>query len=133
MEKKKSVYHQMIRFPANLVRPIRDYLVGEEKRLKDQKKRLDSEDPFKVADRENDNAAVDTEVAELIGHERVTTIKTELVDKSLINIRKALTRIKLGRYGVCGNCGKMIDTDRLAIYPTAEFCVDCERKAEKKK
>ena len=120
----------VIKFPAKLLKPVANYLLGEEKRLKQQKKRLDKEDPFKRSDREMDNAAVDTEVAELIGHERVSVIKME-VDKALINIRKALTRIKVGRYGVCANCGRMIDTDRLAINPTAEFCVSCEKVKEK--
>src|SRR3989338_6099980 len=94
----------VIKFPAKLLKPVANYLLGEEKRLKQRKKRLDKEDPFKRSDREMDNAAVDTEVAELIGHERVSVIKME-VDKALINIRKALTRIKVGRYGTCVNCG----------------------------
>ncbi len=120
----------VIKFPAKLLEPVASYLLGEEKRLRQQKKRLEKEDPFKMTDREMDNAAVDTEVAELIGHERVSIIRVE-VDKALINIRKALTRIKVGRYGVCANCGRMIDTDRLAINPTAEFCVSCEKLKEK--
>lgn len=130
--KRKAVYEKMIRFPAAVLRPVREYLLGEEKRLKAQKKRLDREDPFLEPGRDSDNAAVDTEVAELVGHERVFAIKGE-IDKGLINIRKALTAIKLGRYGICGNCGRMIDTDRLAINPTAEFCVNCERDKEKKR
>lgn len=128
---KKSVVHQVINFPAAVLKPIRDYLVNEQKRLIDRKKRLKAEDPFSDEDRANDNASVDTDVAELTGHERISAIKTE-VDKTLINVRKALTRIKLGKYGICNNCGKMIDTDRLAINPTAEYCVTCERSKEKK-
>ncbi|NCP47083.1 hypothetical protein COT86_04250 [Candidatus Collierbacteria bacterium CG10_big_fil_rev_8_21_14_0_10_43_36] len=54
------------------------------------------------------------------------------VSRSIIAIRKTLTRIKLGKYGICANCGKMIDTDRLAVNPTAEYCVSCETKKEKK-
>lgn len=132
MAEKKSVYQQVIKFPAVVLRPIYDYLTSEERRLKAQKKRLNQEDPFKDGNREFDNAAVDSEVAELVGHERVSAIRVE-VDKTLINIRKALSRIKLGKYGVCTNCGKMIDTDRLAINPAAEFCVSCERSEEKKR
>jgi len=67
-----------------------------------------------------------------MGHERVQAIKLE-VDKGLINIRKALTRIKVGSYGTCARCGKLIDTDRLAINPTAEYCVECEKKMESAK
>src|SRR5690606_25537837 len=102
------------------------------KRLKRQKKSLTKEDPFSDTDRVDNNAAVDTEVAEQMGHERVQAIKLE-VDKGLINIRKALTRIKVGSYGTCARCGKLIDTDRLAINPTAEYCVECEKKMESAK
>jgi len=48
-------------------------------------------------------------------------------------VRKTLTRIKLGRYGICEECHKMIDTDRLAIDLTAEYCVKCAVKKENSK
>ncbi len=114
---------------SSVLTPIKEYLLREQKQLKERRKRLDSEDPFKVPGRDDDNAAVDTDVAEQVGHERVMAIKSE-INKNLIRVRKALTSIKLGRYGICARCGKMIDTNRLAINPTAEFCMACERKAE---
>jgi RNA polymerase-binding transcription factor DksA len=128
----KNKVSEMFKFPAAVLKPIRDYLKSEEKRLKDKKVRLKKEDPFSDPDRVDDNAASDTDVNEQVGHERVQAIKLE-VDKGLINIRKALTRIKVGNYGICANCGEMIDTDRLAINPTAEFCMECEREKEAKK
>jgi len=48
--------------------------------------------------------------------------------RTLIEIRKTLTRIRLGKYGTCEKCGQMIDTDRLAIKPTATACIKCEKK-----
>jgi len=128
----KSKVRQVVRFPSWVLKPIKDYLLNEEKRLKRQKKSLTKEDPFSDTDRVDNNAAVDTEVAEQMGHERVQAIKLE-VDKGLINIRKALTRIKVGSYGTCARCGKLIDTDRLAINPTAEYCVECGKKMESAK
>lgn len=124
----KSNIKQIIQFPAAVLKPIKDYLTSEEKRLKTKKEDLKKEDPFMDEDRSDDNT-LDSDVAELVGHERVQAIRLE-VDKGLINIRKALTRIKLGKYGICANCGKMIDTDRLAVNPTAEFCMECEEKRE---
>jgi RNA polymerase-binding transcription factor DksA len=38
--------------------------------------------------------------------------------------------VKLGKYGICEKCGKMIDTDRLAINPEATTCIDCEKDKE---
>ncbi len=120
-----------VSFPMNVLKPLMDYLKGEEKRLVKAKSSLKKEDPFKGRTREEDNS-IDADVAEQVDHDRVFASRVEL-KKSLINIRKTLTRIKIGRYGICENCGKMIDTDRLAIKPTAEYCFVCEKEVESKK
>ena len=117
----------MIKFPFKILRPVWSYLKTEEKKLKKRKKALEKEDPFSNTDRLMDNAASDTEAAEEVGHERVSALKKE-IDKSLIRIKKALARIKIGKYGVCKDCAKVIDTDRLAADPTAAYCLKCEKK-----
>lgn len=119
-------------FPLQVLKPIENFLRKEEKKLEKRKVSLAKEDPFADSSRVNDNAAVDTDAAEGVGHERVSALKKE-IDKGLIKIRKALTRIKVGRYGLCVKCGKMIDTDRLAANPTAEHCMKCHRKVKSKK
>jgi RNA polymerase-binding transcription factor DksA len=119
-----------IKFPSNIVKPIREFLAKEEDRLQKRKDRLNKEDPYEDSQRLTDNAAADTDAAEQIGHERAEALKRE-VDRRLIQIRKALTQIKIGRYGICEKCGKMIDTDRLMVMPEATVCVDCEKKKEK--
>jgi len=116
-----------IKFPLPVLKPLKSYLIKEEGKLKKRKKDLEKEDPFSNHDRVNDNAAADTEAAEESGHDRVSALKSE-VDRMLITIRKTLTKIKLGKYGLCESCGKMIDTDRLAIDPTATQCIECASK-----
>lgn len=116
-----------VAFPARLLTPVGDFLHRELKKLERNKKDIDKEDPFKDEARATDNAAMDTEADEQFGHARTSAIKNE-IDKRIVQTRKALTRVKLGKYGICENCGKMIDTDRLIIYPEATLCVDCERK-----
>lgn len=115
-------------FPGSVLKPLVSYLKGEEKRLHKAKMQLRKADPFVVGGRDDDNS-VDADVAENVEHDRSSAMRKQ-VTKSLIEIRKTLTRIKLGKYGLCARCGKMIDTDRLAIKPTAEYCVDCEQKVE---
>ncbi|HUS51947.1 MAG TPA: TraR/DksA C4-type zinc finger protein [Candidatus Bathyarchaeia archaeon] len=117
----------MISFPKKLLEPIKDFLSREEKRLEKSKKTLAQEDPFEDVRRLTDNAASDADAAEQAGHERITALKKEL-DRKLIQVRKALTMIKVGRYGTCEECSRMIDTDRLMIYPEATFCVKCKKK-----
>jgi DnaK suppressor protein len=114
-------------FPAKVLEPIKKFLRLEEKKLEERKNVLEKEDPFFNRERIFDNAAVDTEAAEQFGHARIEAMKKE-IDRRLIEIRKALTKIKIGRYGICENCGKMIDTERLMIKPEATLCIDCERK-----
>jgi len=120
-----------IKFPLPVLKPIQNYLKKQEEKLKNRKKSLEKEDPFNNSDRLIDNAASDTEAAEEVGHERVSALKKE-IDKNLIRIRKSLTRIKLGKYGLCVECHKMINTDRLAVNPTAEHCIKCSQKQESK-
>lgn len=120
-----------IRFPSSVLKPLVSYLKGEEKRLKVTKKELKKVDPFVSGNRDDDNS-VDSDVAENVEHDRASAMRRQ-VTRSIIEIRKTLTRIKLGKYGICANCGKMIDTDRLAVNPTAEYDIECEAKMEKKR
>lgn len=119
-----------IKFPAKILKPIQDFLSKEEKRLKKRKRELKKEDPFEDVRRVSDNAAADIEADEQVGHERVEALKKE-IDRKLIQIRKALTRIKVGKYAICEKCGQMIDTDRLMIMPETTVCVECEKKKGK--
>ncbi len=120
-----------IRFPAQVLRPVWHYLKREEKKLVKRKKELKKEDPFSQPERANDNAAPDQEAAEQFGHARVSALVNE-INKNLIRVRKSLTRIKIGKYGLCRVCKKMINTERLAADPTAERCLECEKKLSAK-
>jgi RNA polymerase-binding transcription factor DksA len=118
-----------IKFPFKILQPLSRVLRQEEAKLKKRRQALEAEDPFNDDDRIINNAAVDTDAAEETGHDRVAALKLE-VDRTLINIRKTLTKIKLGRYGLCENCREMIDTDRLAIDPTVSLCIRCAAKTK---
>lgn len=120
----------MFKFPLNLLKPIENFLKKQKAETEHSMADLSKEDPFADTDRLTDNAAIDTEVKEQVGHERIEALKLEMA-KNLARIRKALTKIKIGKYGICEKCGRMIDTDRLAVMPTAEFCLACEKKKEK--
>ena len=125
--KSKAKPVQPVKFPATVVAPVRAFLNDQLKKLQKQKRDLKEEDPFSNTDRIDDNAALDTEAEEQFGHARTSALRSEL-DKKIIQVRKALTRLKVGKYGICENCGKMIDTDRLMVYPEATRCVSCEKK-----
>ncbi|QQG47290.1 MAG: TraR/DksA C4-type zinc finger protein [Candidatus Woesebacteria bacterium] len=114
-------------FPATVLKPVSNFLSSQLSNLEKRKKKISRDDPFRNTARVDDNAAADIEADEQFGHARVSAIK-EQIDRRIIQTRKALTRIKIGKYGICENCGQMIDTDRLMVYPEATRCIKCERK-----
>jgi len=129
-KKQSRVDKRPVRFPANLLQPVGKFLQERLVKLEKTKKNIEEEDPFRDSDRLSDNASPDTDAAEQFGHTRVSAIKKEL-DRKIIQTRKALTRLKIGKYGICENCGEMIDTDRLLVYPEATLCVKCQKEKEK--
>lgn len=120
----------IVLFPSKLLAPVGKFLQARLKLLEKRKKVIDQEDPFKDTRRLIDNASPDTDAAEQFGHARTSAIREQL-EMRIIQTKKALTRIKLGKYGICEDCGEMIDTDRLMAYPESTFCAKCKTKREK--
>lgn len=110
-----------LKFPASVLTPVSDFLSDRLSLLYKRRKDVSKEDPFKDPSRVDDNAAADIEADEQFGHARASAIRKE-INKGIIQIRKALSRIKIGKYGICEVCGQMIDTDRLMVYPEATLC-----------
>ncbi len=48
----------------------------------------------------------------------------------LAEVDEALRRLDSGRYGVCEQCGRVIDPERLAAVPYTRLCADCKRRSE---
>jgi len=91
---------------------------------------LKADDPFTDPDHASDNAAVDTDVREQVGHE---TIEAQIKDmqKRRENIKTALLLIQKKKYGECEKCLKPIPLARLELVPEARYCVECENKLRK--
>lgn len=118
-------------FPKNVLVPVSNFLKKQLVSLYTNRKKISSEDPFTLKSRIMDNASPDADAEEQFGHARVTAIKDELNAKAT-QIKKALKRVNMGKYGICEDCGKMIDTDRLSVVPEATLCASCAKKREKK-
>lgn len=132
MRKKRAKKNspRVISFPARLVAPVGKFLQARLKLLERRKKAIEKEDPFSNPSRIVDNASPDTDAAEQFGHARTSAIKEQLV-RRIIQTKKALARIRLGKYGICEDCREMIDTDRLMVYPEATLCARDAAKREK--
>jgi DnaK suppressor protein len=125
-ENKKEIVVKKL--PAKLVAQIKEFLESKLLKLKRTEKSIKKADPFTDSQRTSENSLED-DLDEQIGHFD-TEIKVNFLKKQGIQLRKALTRIKIGKYGICEKCGKMIDTDRLAISPEVTTCVKCEKEKE---
>jgi DnaK suppressor protein len=126
----KQTNQNRMNYPADILAPVRRVLREQLKTLKKRQREVEETDPFENESRINDNASPDADAEEQFGHDRYIAIK-EQIDRKIIQTRKALARIKVGEYGICEDCGEMIDTDRLMIYPEVTLCIKCEQKAEK--
>jgi RNA polymerase-binding transcription factor DksA len=117
---------ESLNLPHRLLSPIKMFLEKELVSLKKSKKQLKKEDPFMDENRVNENS-LEEDVDEQIGHFE-NEIKVKFLQKQIVQFRTALTRIKIGKFGVCEKCGKMIDTDRLAVKPEATTCIKCSKE-----
>lgn len=118
-------------FPKDTLAEVIKHLEAEKLRLAVRIRELSTQDPFHDPDRTNDNAASDTEASEESNHDRVAALVAELSQQAG-EVDAALVKIHEGTYGSCVVCGTMIDTDRLAIHPTATMCLSCESKKSSK-
>ncbi len=114
-------------FPKELLSDVAKFLDEKRHQLEKRLTAVKKSDPFMDKDRLTDNAAVDTEAKEDAGRQLAEAFQRE-INRNLARVRKAMTKIKIGKYGLCERCGKMIDTDRLSVLPDAEFCIECEKK-----
>jgi len=105
----------------------KEKLLKEGKRILTQIEILKKEDPFSDPDHVSDNAAIDTDVREQVGHETVVAQIKDL-ERQNVSIHEALTRIEKRTYGQCEKCDSDIPLERLKIIPEACFCIECEKK-----
>jgi DnaK suppressor protein len=57
------------------------------------------------------------------------TVRT-IAESRLSQVEEALERQRAGTYGICENCDRPIDPERLRARPEATLCIDCQRELE---
>jgi len=70
------------------------------------------------------DAAFDT------GSEEIASQLLELEGKEMMQIERALKRLRQGTYGVCEGCQIKIPVVRLNALPYITLCIHCQREAE---
>jgi DnaK suppressor protein len=81
---------------------------------------------FQQADASGDSA----DQALSSGSDEVAFQLAELESRELVQIERALTRLKQGTYGVCEGCHKKIPVTRLNALPFSTTCIECQREME---
>lgn len=109
---------------------IKQVLEDQKGRIEKQLQRLKKDDPFLASDR----SVIDepgTVSFEEEGHTRIESNIKES-EKLLQQVKKALSKIGIGKYGQCDICSKAINPKRLEAFPMATLCLSCEQKKERR-
>jgi RNA polymerase-binding protein DksA len=111
------------------LKELKEQLLAEKKRLEDDlakiarpidKEEGDYEASFdEIGSDRDDNA---TEVDQYTGNLSVENT----LEKNLQDVLEALDRMEEGTYGICENCKKEIDIERLKANPSAKTCITCK-------
>lgn len=116
-----------LKLPSDLKTKLHKKLIEEESDILSRSEELKVDDPFSNPDHVSDNAAIDTDVREQMGHDRIEA-QILALQKRLAQVRAALKKMSKDEYGQCENCKKSIPLARLQLVPEARFCVECEKK-----
>lgn len=112
--------------PSHFVAGIKILLERKAKEIEKQIQELKKQDPFFVEGRLTENEPTE-DAMEQEGHSRVQALVRQL-EKTLLEIKKALKRISIGKYGICAKCGRAIEQKRLEVLPMTTFCSECARR-----
>ncbi len=74
----------------------------------------------------------EADLADLEAAERAADMMRNHYRTELAQIAVARERLAEGRYGQCVDCGEAIPFLRLQAQPTAQCCVACQRKRERR-
>lgn len=114
--------------PTDFLEKIKKRLLAKDADLKNQQELLKEQDPYMQRDRATGNAEVQDEAILEDFRKEVTDVSLGAIKHMRIQVRKALSLLKIGKYGVCEKCGKPIDKARLEFYPEATKCYECASK-----
>lgn len=106
-------------------------LEGERKRLAEELEQIKSD--AHTADERREGSPFgkrEEEATESFELERRLTLEKRLVDR-LADVDHALQKFEDGSYGLCDNCGKPINPERLEALPHASLCLECKARLAK--
>jgi RNA polymerase-binding transcription factor DksA len=77
-----------------------------------------------------DELAADVAQAQDAARQHVARVLATAAEEALRDIGSALDRMDRGGYGVCLDCKRPIQRERLEVVPMSRFCTPCQRRAD---
>lgn len=109
---------------------IKKLLLRQRKKVEGDLEAIKDDDPvMEYGAHESTEPGTDSWMAD--AHSRVVAVKKNL-QYLLDSTKKALDRLRTGKYGKCDKCGHMIEEARLEVIPAATLCISCSKKTSKK-
>ena len=103
-----------------------DQLQVEYKRLTDELAQLETNKSTAEERREGSPFGKrEEEATETLELEKRLTMENR-IRQEMAAVKHALEKIDNGTYGLCDNCGKKIDPQRLEALPQASLCLNCK-------
>ena len=104
----------------------REQLESERQRLTDELVQLQTSASTSEERREGSPFGKrEEEATETLELEKRLTMENR-IRQELAGIEHALDKFEKGTYGLCDNCGKPIDPERLEALPQASLCMNCK-------
>jgi RNA polymerase-binding transcription factor DksA len=108
------------------IRNIQASLEVERQRLLDEQKQLQANGLPSTERREGSPYGKrEEEATESFELEKRLSLERQ-IQEQLADIENALTKIAIGKYGLCESCGKPIEPTRLQALPQARTCMNCK-------
>lgn len=113
---------------TNALSEIRKRLEEERAQLRADIDALSTENQSQQDDSGVGNHLAD-DASEVFTRERNMAVRNN-AEELLTQVEAALQRLDQGVYGICENCGREIDVERLEALPYATLCITCQSEAE---
>lgn len=114
----------------NTLDKIKKLLLRKQKKVEEDLKTVEKDDPVMNSGQvESSEPGTDSWLADV--HSRAVAVKINL-QQILERTKKALDKLKSGKYGRCERCNKMIEAERLDVMPDAHLCISCSQKTSHK-
>jgi len=112
---------------------IKEQLLKQKKQIMKDLGALSREDEHESDDRSAsfpDYGYKPDENAQEISDYSTNVVTQRVLEKSLEDIEKSLSRIDKGTYGICKYCQNPINEKRLLARPTASSCINCKTELQ---